>query len=129
MLGLTLALRLAERGTLVTLLEAAPDLGGLASAWRIGEVTWDRHYHVTLASDLHLRKLLSDIGLEGDLRWSEVGTGFFSGGSFHAMNGALDFLRFPPLGLIDKLRLGLTILWASRIRGRTRRRLVAKVFR
>jgi len=116
MLGLTLALRLAERGTLVTLLEAAPDLGGLASAWRIGEVTWARHYHVTLASDLHLRKLLSDIGLEGDLRWSEVGTGFFSGGSFHAMNGALDFLRFPPLGLIDKLRLGLTILWASRIR-------------
>jgi protoporphyrinogen oxidase len=31
------------------------------------------------------------------------------------MNGAVDFLRFPPLGLIDKLRLGLTILRASRI--------------
>lgn len=116
MLGLTLALRLARRGERVTLLEAGPDLGGLASAWTIGDVIWDRHYHVTLASDQRLRALLADLGLESELRWSEVGTGFYSGGRFHPMNGALDFLRFPPLGLIDKLRLGLTILRASRIR-------------
>jgi protoporphyrinogen oxidase len=116
MLGLTLALRLAERGERVTVLESAPEAGGLASVWQIGDVTWDRHYHVILASDLRLRALLRDLGLEDDLRWSHVGTGFYSGGRFHPMNGALDFLRFPPLGLIGKLRLGLTILWASRIR-------------
>ena len=32
------------------------------------------------------------------------------------MSNTLEFLRFPPLGLIDKLRLGWTILHASRIR-------------
>jgi protoporphyrinogen oxidase len=115
LLGLTLALRLAERGTAVTVFESAATLGGLASAWQIGDVTWDRHYHVTLASDSALRGLLSDLDLDRQIEWSETGTGFFTDGRFHAMNGLLDFLRFPPLGLIDKLRLGLTILYASRI--------------
>jgi protoporphyrinogen oxidase len=115
LLGLTLALRLAQRGERVTLFEAAPDLGGLASAWSIGDVTWDRHYHVTLFSDRRLRALLAELDLEREIVWTQVGTGFYSGGRFHPMNGALDFLRFPPLGPIDKLRLGLTILRASRI--------------
>jgi protoporphyrinogen oxidase len=115
LLGLTLALRLASTGAHVTLFEAAPELGGLASAWRIGDVTWDRHYHVTLFSDRRLLSLLSELDLEREIVWTRVGTGFYSDGRFHPMNGALDFLRFPPLGLIDKFRLGTTILRASRI--------------
>jgi protoporphyrinogen oxidase len=116
MLGLTLALRLAQRGDAVTLFEAAPSFGGLAAPWTVGGIVWDRHYHVTLFSDAHLRALLRELGLEDEMRWGTVGTGFYSGGRLLAMNNALDFLRFPPLGLIDKLRLGLTIVRASRIR-------------
>ena len=116
MLGLTLALRLAERGDRVTLYERAATFGGLADVWQIGDVTWDRHYHVTLYSDTVLRALLADLGLEDEIRWTAVGTGFYTGGTFSPMNNALDFLRFPPLGLIDKLRLGLTILGGSRIK-------------
>lgn len=115
MLGLTLALRRAEAGDRVTVFERAAEFGGLASAWTLGEVTWDRHYHVTLFSDLKLRALLGDLGLGAELQWTAVGTGFYTGGRFYPMNNGLDFLRFPPLGLIDKLRLGLTILGASRI--------------
>lgn len=115
MLGMALALRLAQRGDAVTLFEAAPDFGGLAAPWSIGDVMWDRHYHVTLYSDHNLRELLRELELEEAMQWTAVGTGFFSGGRFHPMNNALDFLRFPPLGLVDKLRLGLTILRASRI--------------
>jgi protoporphyrinogen oxidase len=115
-LGMALALRLAERGEAVTLFEAAPELGGLASAWTLGDVTWDRHYHVTLFSDTYVRALIERLGLTGDLAWSSVGTGFYSGGAFYPMNGALDFLRYPALGWLDKLRLGLTIVRASRIK-------------
>ena len=115
MLGLALALACLDRGERVTVFEAAPEFGGLASAWQLGEVTWDRHYHVILYSDTRLRKLLAEIGLEPETVWSTTGTGFYSGGKFHPMNGALDFFRFPPLGLIDKLRLGGTIAFASRI--------------
>jgi protoporphyrinogen oxidase len=116
MLGMTLALRLAQRGQRVTLLEAAPNLGGLADAWQLGEITWDRHYHVTLLSDYYLRNLLSDIGLEQDLCWRETKTGFLVDGQLLSFSNIWDFLRFPPLSLFDKFRLGLTINYASRVR-------------
>jgi protoporphyrinogen oxidase len=116
LLGMALALRLAERGEAVTLIESAAELGGLAAPWTLGGVTWDRHYHVTLYSDAHLRKLLRELAIEDEVVWSSVGTGFYTSGRFYPMNGALDFLRFPALGLVDKFRLGLTIAVASRIR-------------
>jgi len=50
-LGLTLAMRMAKQGHDVTLIEAAPKLGGLAGVWNIGDVVFDKHYHVTLLSD------------------------------------------------------------------------------
>jgi protoporphyrinogen oxidase len=116
MLGMTLAHRLAQRGERVTLFEAAPQLGGLASAWSLGDVVWDRHYHVTLLSDTRLRALLEEIGLEREMRWVETKTGFYSGGRLHSMSTALEFLRFPPLTLWERLRLGGTIFLASKIR-------------
>lgn len=121
MLGMTLAHRLAQRGLRVTLFEAADHLGGLADAWQLGDVTWDRHYHVTLLSDKHLRGLLGELDLEKEIRWTETRTGFFVDGQYHSMSSAWQFLRFPPLRLIDKFRLALTILYASRLK--TSRRL------
>lgn len=115
MLGMTLALRLAQRRRSVTLFERAPELGGLTNAWRLGDVTWDRHYHVTLLSDSRLRALLSELGLEHEMRWVETRTGFYTDGQLYSMSSSLEFLRFPPLGLISKARLAATILYASRI--------------
>lgn len=115
-LGMALALKLARRGAAVTIVEAAPSLGGLASPWTLGDFTWDRHYHVTLYSDRHLRVLLRDLELEDELKWSTPATGFFTDGRMHSMNNLVDFLAFPPLGIVAKLRLGATILYASRIR-------------
>lgn len=115
-LGMTLALRLAQEGKKVTLFEAARQLGGLASAWNLGDIVWDRHYHVTLLSDTHIRALLAELGLETEMEWVETQTGFYTDGKFYSMSNTLDFLRFPPLGWLDKIRLGLTILYASRIK-------------
>lgn len=113
---MTLAHRLAQRGQRVTLLEAAPQLGGLASAWSLGDAVWDRHYHVTLLSDTHLRALLAEIGLEHEMKWIETKTGFFTDGKLHSMSNTLEFLKFPPLTWIEKLRLGGTIFYASKIK-------------
>ncbi|MFX0204127.1 MAG: FAD-dependent oxidoreductase, partial [Candidatus Hodarchaeota archaeon] len=64
-LGMTLALRLSQKGFNVTLLESDPNTGGLASPCRIGNYTWDRFYHVMLASDSNLINLLEELNLKG----------------------------------------------------------------
>jgi len=116
LLGMTLAHRLAQAGKAVTLFEGAPYLGGLASAWQLGDVVWDRHYHVTLLSDTTLRALLTELGLEKEMQWVETRTGFYTDGQLYSMSNTLEFLRFPPLRLPDKLRLGATIFYASRVK-------------
>jgi protoporphyrinogen oxidase len=115
-LGMTLAHRLAQHGKRVALFEGANHLGGLASAWDLGDVVWDRHYHVTLLSDTYLRSLLAELDLEKDMEWVETKTGFYTDGKMYSMSDTLEFLRFPPLGLLDKLRLGATIFYASRVK-------------
>lgn len=115
-LGMTLALRLAKQGKRVTLFEAAPNLGGLASAWRLGDVVWDKHYHVTLFSDTFVRSLLREVGLEDQMRWSKTRTAFYSDGNLHSLSSAVEFVKFPLLNVLDKIRLGATILHASRIK-------------
>ena len=120
MAGVTLALRLAEAGDQVTLFEAAPSLGGLASAWTIdvpGEdpLTWDRHYHVTLTSDTATRGVLDRLGLE--LNWGDARTGYTDGsGAVAPANTPVEFLRLPGMSPVAKLRIGGTIWWGSRIR-------------
>ena len=115
-LGLTLALRLAEMGAKVTVYESAPEIGGLAGAWQIGDVVWDKYYHVTLLSDSFTRKIVEEIGLGDEFEWVETKTGFYTDGKLVSMSNTLEFLQFPPLGLISKFRLGATIFYASRVK-------------
>ena len=115
-LGLTLALRLAESENQVTVYESASEIGGLASAWQIGDLIWDKHYHVTLLSDSFTRKIVEEIGLADEFEWVETKTGFYTDGKLVSMSNTLEFLKFPPLGLISKFRLGGTIFYASRVK-------------
>ena len=120
-LGCSLALAFARAGDEVVLLEAAGELGGLASAWELeladGRVlTWDRHYHVTLLSDARTRAMLAELDLERELRWVETRTGYFGpDGRLVSVSNSLEFLRLPGLSLVDKARLALTIVVGSRI--------------
>jgi protoporphyrinogen oxidase len=115
-MGMTLALRLVEQGHKVTIYESAGEAGGLASAWQMNDIVWDRFYHVILMSDLNTRKVLKEIGLENELNWVETKTGFYSDGKLYSMSNLIEFFKFPPINLIDKFRLGLTIFVASRIK-------------
>lgn len=115
-LGLTLALRLSDSGHNVTIFESASEIGGLAGVWQIGDVTWDKHYHVTLLSDSYTRKIVGEIGLENEFKWVETKTGFYTDGKLVSMSNSLEFLKFPPLDLISKFRLGGTIFYASRVK-------------
>ncbi|MBP7415100.1 MAG: NAD(P)/FAD-dependent oxidoreductase [Pyrinomonadaceae bacterium] len=115
-LGMTLAMRYADAGAKVTLFESAAEIGGLASVWDIGDIVWDRHYHVVLASDRHTRNIIEEIGLGDEFRWVETKTGFYTDGELLSMSDTMEFLKFKPLDIISKLRLGATIFYASKVK-------------
>jgi protoporphyrinogen oxidase len=119
-MGMTLALRLAQKGFKITIIESSPNLGGLTGAIEMDGVVWDRYYHVILMSDINTRKIIKEIGLENELKWVETKTSFFSDGKLYSMSNIFEFLKFPPINLIDKFRLGLTIIVASMIKGQKR---------
>jgi protoporphyrinogen oxidase len=113
---MALARRLAVAGHEVTILEAADFAGGLAATWEIAGVRWDKHYHVILPADERLLEVIEDIGLGSEVVWSETRTGVYAGGRLYSVSNTREFLAFPELSMWDKLRLGGTLFYASRIR-------------
>lgn len=118
--GLTLALRLARKGLPVVVHERDPYLGGLASESELGGVPIERFYHCVLPTDTALLGLLRELGLEGSVGWNRTRTGFFTGQALLEMTTVVDFLRFPALNLIDRMRLGWTIAYCGLNRSWTR---------
>jgi len=115
LMGLALAHRLARKGNEVTVIERDRQLGGLTTYHDFGGFFWDRFYHVILPTDRHLIEFARELGLGDQLRWRTTRTGFFVDRTFSSLDNAWDFLKFPPLSLWSKFRLGLTLLYASRI--------------
>ncbi len=116
MMGLTLAYRLSQQGHLVTVFESSKQLGGLTTHHDYGPFVWDRFYHVILPSDTHLINLIQEIGLGEQLRWHRTLTGCYIDQQLYSISNSVEFLRFPPLTLIGKLRLAFTLLYGSRIK-------------
>jgi len=115
-MGMALAYRLARGGHAVTVFERDHQIGGLATHHDYGPFFWDRFYHCILPSDTHLIRLLHDVGLGDQLRWTRTLTGFYVDERFHSVSSSLEFLRFPLVGLWGKIRLALTLLYCARIR-------------
>jgi protoporphyrinogen oxidase len=101
----------------VEIFETSPRLGGLADTVTLGDgVSVDRFYHTILSSDSHLRQLCAELNIADRLRFHETKMGFYHQGEIHSMNNVIEFLRFPPLGWLDRFRLGLTVLYAQFVR-------------
>ena len=114
-LGMTLALRLAEAGRRVVLVEAADRLGGLAAPWSLGDVVWDRHYHVIAPGDERLLALLGELGLGSAIAWRTTRTGLWDGARLHSLSNLAEFLRLPTISPVGKLRLAATLLHATHL--------------
>ena len=114
--GIAGALELAKNGTSrVTIFERAGQLGGLNSAYQWQDLICDRFYHVLLPSDRFTIEFLRQLGLTDRLRFAAAKSGFYGRGKLVSFSSAKDFFKFPFLSLGQKFRLGLGILYSSRI--------------
>ncbi len=77
-LGTSLALRLAQAGAKVTVIERGPSLGGLAGAFDFNGHEVDRFYHVVTPADQRMIEMAEEVGLGDQLRFNPVGAGFFA---------------------------------------------------
>lgn len=112
---MALARKYAADGHEVTVIEYADQVGGLATWATFEGFNWDRFYHVILPSDQNLIGFLKELGMEGDLEWSQTYTGFYVDKKLHSISSNVEFLKFPLLSFFSKIRLGFTMLYASRI--------------
>ncbi len=113
MSGLTLALRLAQRGLPVVVHERDPYLGGLTSESTLADIPVERFYHCVLPTDSRLLSLFDEIGVSEAIGWNRTRTGFFTGHALLEMTTTADFLRFPALNPFDRLRLAWTISYCA----------------
>lgn len=106
--GLTCALRLAQAGKAVTLIEASDQLGGLGTFFEHDGRTFEKFYHCMLPSDGPLLKILESLGIRDDVYWKPTTFAYAHQHRFYPLNGALDLLKFSPLRFIDRIRVGIT---------------------
>ncbi|HEU5370435.1 MAG TPA: NAD(P)/FAD-dependent oxidoreductase [Ktedonobacterales bacterium] len=105
-LGLTLALRLAQRGEQVVVLEKETLPGGLAAGFPIGEVYLEKFYHHLFRSDTTMIALINELGLGARLEWHAPKTSSMVDGKAYQFSPLDILLHFTPLPLVDRVRLG-----------------------
>lgn len=112
-LGVTLAYRLAEAGADVTIYERGQSIGGLASFMLYNETRIDRFYHTILSSDLSMQTLIRESDVADRLHFTETKQAFYDGGRLYSFNTPIELMTYPPLHLIQRIRLALQIVAAQ----------------
>ncbi len=112
--GLAAAYELAKQGHQAQVFERAPFLGGQASTFEVGGGQLERGYHHLFMSDRDIVDLIHELGLGSKLKWIESRAGFYYGGKIWKFATPIDLLRFSPLGILDRMRLGLVTFYLQK---------------
>lgn len=109
--GLSLGYFLAKQGDKVTILEKENFLGGLVGGFKMEGENLEKLYHHFFRTDNYLIELLEEIGLADKIVWNKNSTGIYWKDKMYPFNGAIDLLKFKPLSLVDKIRMGLVAIF------------------
>jgi protoporphyrinogen oxidase len=106
-MGLAAAHRALDQGHDVDIYEASPEAGGMAAHFMLGDVSIERFYHFVCKTDFPTFALMAQLGISDKMRWVQTTMGQFTHKTLHPWGNPVALLRFPELGLIDKIRYGL----------------------
>lgn len=109
-LGLTAALRLAQAGHEVRVLERELVPGGLAASFEVAPGQWlERYYHHLFRSDKHAIGLIEEVGLGELLAWHRPVTTVQVDGMPYQLDSPMSLLRFPPISMFARLRMAAVL--------------------
>ena len=114
--GLAAAYHLTKEGHFAEVFEIAPFLGGQASTFDVFGGRLERGYHHLFVSDTDMTELIHELGLGDRLAWLESSVGFYHGGKIWDFASPLDLLRFKPLSIFQRLKVGLWTLKLQKTR-------------
>lgn len=111
--GLTAAYELQSAGHRVTIYEAAPQAGGLASGFKAPGWDWslERFYHHLFTSDDAIINFTHKVGFGERLLFTRPVTALVHEGRPYPFDSPLAVLRYPGLSFVEKLRTGLPTLY------------------
>ena len=113
--GLAAAYDLTRAGVRCDVYERWPGLGGQAATLDVGEgVLLERYYHHLFTSDRDIQELADELGLPDGIEWLDSTTAFFVDGRSHPFTTPLDLLRFSPISLASRIRMGLAVVMLQR---------------
>ncbi|MDA1256395.1 MAG: NAD(P)/FAD-dependent oxidoreductase [Chloroflexi bacterium] len=105
--GLAAAFDFARAGHGVTVYEAAPFAGGQASTIEVGGGRLELGYHHLFTNDSAILGLMTELGIDGSMRWIPSTVGIYTDGKVYRWSTPLDLLRFGAISLRDRIRFGL----------------------
>ncbi len=114
--GLSAAYELVKQGIAVTVLEAEPEIGGLAAAFDVGGQKLDRFYHHWFTNDMEVMELIGELDLNDRVEINPTNTGIYYANNFFKLSTPRHLLNFTPISFIDRIRLGLLTLRARRVK-------------
>ncbi|CAN7246194.1 NAD(P)/FAD-dependent oxidoreductase [Trinickia sp. LjRoot230] len=115
--GLVAGLDLARAGRKVLILERDAGPGGLAGTFEFKNgITIEKFYHHWFNNDEYVPELASELGIADQIVTLPSKTGMYFNGKHWRLSTPLDLLRFSPLPLLDRIRLGLLVFQVRKIK-------------
>ena len=117
--GLTAAYRLHQlvgEKAHIRVWEKDNGLGGLAGTFEADDFVIEKFYHHLFKRDTALRNLIAELGMEQDLCWEPAATGSYYFQQPYRLSSPIDLLRFKPLPFWSRIKMGLMVLRARRVK-------------